>query len=162
MIDAEQRPNGEQFAEGSTREQSGVSPFDELVEQTRLNLPDIVQYYDMWVNMQSELYGDIPEKQHQSMRNVSFGLGFLFFQQWGEMGYTGQSKQVAFEKRLARHSIDQFTLPYGDAKLLQQAASLVNVEYDPGEPENTPENIAKRTFRLTGSEAEEPPQGTIV
>ncbi len=162
MIEAGNRPDGEQFAGGNSQDQSGISPIDALVEQTRLNLPDIVQYYDMWVNMHSELYGDIPEEQHQSMRNISFGLGFLFFQQWGEMGYTGQAKQVAFEKRLARHSIEELTLHYQDAKLLQRAASFVNVECDPGEPENTPENLAKRTFQLGSSEAEEPPQGTIV
>jgi hypothetical protein len=161
VVEAGFTPNGEQFTEGSVPDQSGVNPFDALIEQQRLNLPDIVQYYDMWVNMHSELYGDIPEEQHQSMRNISFGLGFLFYQQWGEMGYTGRSKQVAFQKRLERHHIDQFTLPYGDAKLLQRATSLVDVEYDPGEPENTLENIAKRTFQLAGSE-DEPPKGTIV
>src|SRR2546421_7828371 len=154
-MEREYRPDGEQFTEGSAQEQRGVNPFAALAEQTRLNLPDIGQYYDMWVNMHSELYGDIPEEQHQSMEHISFGLGFLFYQQWGEMGYTGERKQVAFQRRLQRHSIDQLTLPYEDAKRLQQAASLVNVAYDPGEPENTPENIAKRTFRLANSAGEE-------
>src|SRR5205085_11257573 len=148
LVEGEYRPGGEQFTERSAQEESGVNPFDALIERQRLNLPDIGQYYDMWVNMGSELYGDIPEEQHQSMEHVSFGLGFLFYQQWGEMGYTGERKQVAFQRRLQRHSIDQLTLPYEDAKLLQQAASLVNVEYDPGDPEDTPENLAKRTFRL--------------
>ncbi len=155
-VEGEYRPHGEQFAQSS-----GVNPFDVLIERPGLNLPDIGQYYDMWVNMGSELYGDIPEEQHQSMEHISFGLGFLFYQQWGEMGYTGERKQVAFQRRLQRHSIDQLTLPYGDAKLLQRAASLVNVEYDPGAPEDTPENIAKRTFRVADIAGEEP-QGTIV
>ena len=162
FIEGENRPGGEQFAEGSAQEQSGVNPFNALAEQARLNLPDIGQYYDMWFNMHSELEGDIPEEQHQSMKNISLGLGFLFYQQWGEMGNTGRAKQIAFQKRLQRRNIDQFTLPYEDAKLLQRAASLVNVEYDPGEPEDTPENVAKRTFRLGDSEAGEPPQGAIV
>jgi hypothetical protein len=156
------RPDGEQFAGENPQVQSGVSPFDALAEQTRLNLPDIGQYYDMWVGLLSESAGDIPESLTETVRNVSYGLGFLFYQQWGEMGYTGRSKQVAFQKRLERHSIDEFMLPYPDAKQLQRAASLVNVEYEPGEAEDTPENIAKRTFRLAGSEAEELPQDTIV
>ena len=162
VVEGEYRPGGEQFAEGSAQEQSGVNPFDALIERQQLNLPDVGRYYDMWVGLLSESEGDIPQHLTETVRNVSYGLGFLFYQQWGEMGYTGRSKQVAFQKRLARHNIDQFTLPYDDAKQLQRAASLVNVEYDPGEPEDTPENIAKRTFHLAASEAEEPPQGTIV
>src|SRR5437016_6100971 len=129
MIEAEYRPDGEQFTEGNVQDQTGVSPFDALVEQTRLNIPDVGQYYDMWVGLLSESEGYIPQNLTETVRNVSYGLGFLFYQQWGEMGYTGRSMQVAFQKRLARHSIDQFTLPYDDAKHLQRAASLVDVEY---------------------------------
>jgi hypothetical protein len=162
VVEAGDRPDGEQFAEGSQHDQSGVNQIDALVEQTRLSVSDIGQYYDMWVGLLSESEGDIPQHLTETIRNVSYGLGFLFYQHWGEMGYTGRSKQVAFQKRLARHNIDQFTLPYEDALQLQRAASLVNVEYDPGESEDTPENLAKRTFRLAGSEAEEPPQDTIV
>lgn len=161
-VEAGFTPNGEQYAQGNLQDQSGVNPFDALVEQARLNLPDIGQYYDMWVNMHSELYGNIPAEQHQSMKNVSFGLGFLFYQQWGEMGYTGERKQVAFQRQLERHSIDQLTLPYADAKLLQRAASLVNVDYDPGEPEDTPENLTKRTFSLVDTESNVLLQGTIM
>ena len=161
MVGAEQRPGQEQFAGGSAQDQSGVNPFDALIERQRLSVSDIGQYYDMWVGLLSESEGDIPQHLTETVRNVSYGLGFLFYQQWGEMGYTGQSKQVAFQKRLARHNIEQFTLPYEDALQLQRAASLVNVEYDPGAPEDTPENNAKRTFQLTESEGE-PPQGTIV
>ena len=160
VVEAGDRPNGEQFAGESQYEQSGVNPIDALVSRTRLRVSDIGQYYDMWVGLLSESEGDIPQHLTETVRNVSYGLGFLFYQQWGEMGYTGRSKQVAFQNRLERYSIDQFTLPYEDAKQLQRAASLVNVEYDPGEPEDTPENVAKRTFRLARSE--EPPQGTIV
>ena len=79
-------------------------------------------------------------------------LDFSSISNGEKWGTPDKSKQVAFQKRLQRHNIDQFTLPYEDAKQLQRAASLVNVEYDPGEPEDTPENIAKRTFRLAGSE----------
>jgi hypothetical protein len=160
LVEAGYTPNGEQFAEGSQQDQSGVSPFDALAEQARLNVPDIGQYYDMWLGLLSETEGDIPQNFTETIRNVSYGLGFLFYQQWGEMGYTGRAKQDAFQKRLQRHNIDQITLPYEDALQLQRAAGLVNVEYDPGEPEDTPENVAKRTFRLAGSE--EPPQGTVV
>ena len=162
MIEGDYRPGGEQFAEGSPQYQNGVSPFDALAEQTRLNVSDIGQYYDMWVGLLSETVGYVPQNITTSIENVSLGLGFLFYQRWGEMGYTGQSKQVAFQKRLERHNIDQFTLPYEDALQLQRAASLVNVEYDPGAPEDTTENIAKRTFRLGSREAEEPPQDMIV
>lgn len=162
FVEGDHRPGEEQVAGGSQHDQSGASPFDALAEQTRLNLPDIGQYYDMWVNLLSESAGYIPQRVTTSIENVSLGLGFLFYHQWGEMGYTGRSKQVAFQRRLQRHGIDQFTLPYDDAKQLQRAASLVNVEYDPGEPEDTPENIAKRTHSLADIEGEVPPEGTIV
>lgn len=161
-MESEYRPDGEQVAGESQPDQTGVSPFDTFVEQTRLHVSDIGQYYDMWIGLLSESVGYVPQSITTSIENVSLGLGFLFYQQWGEMGYTGQSKQIAFEKRLVRHNIDQFTLPYEDALQLQRAASLVNVAYDPGEQEDTPENVAKRTFQLVGSEAGEPPQGTIV
>src|SRR5947209_19511802 len=114
MIDAEYRPDGEQFVGESQHDQSGVNPIDALVEQTRLNLPDIGQYYDMWVGLLSETAGYIPQRVTTTIENVSLGLGVLFYQQWGELGYAGRSKQVAFQKRLARHNIDQFTLQYDD------------------------------------------------
>ena len=162
LVEAGENRPGEQFAEENIPDQSGVNPFDALIERQRLNVSDIGQYYDMWVGLLSESEEYIPQHLTETVRNVSYGLGFIFYQQWGEMGYTGRSKQVAFQKRLQRHAIDQFTLSYHDAKLLQRAASLVNVEYDLGEPEDTPENIAKRTFHLAASEAQEPPSGTIV
>jgi hypothetical protein len=37
-------------------------------------------------------------------------------------------------------------LPFPDAKLLQLVAAAVNIAYDPGGAEDTPENIKKRTF----------------
>jgi hypothetical protein len=151
-MEREYRPNGEQFAGGSQHDQNGVNPVDALVEQTRLHVSDIGQYYDMWVGLLSESTGYIPENLTETVRNVSYGLGFLFYQQWGEMGYTGEAKQVAFQKRLQRHNSEQFTLPFEDAVQLQRAASLVSVEYDPGEPESTPENVAKRTFIFTDLE----------
>lgn len=162
FVEGDTRPNGEQLAGANQQEQSGVNPIDALVAQTQLSVSDIGQYYDMWVGLLSESAGDIPENLTETVRNVSYGLGFLFYQQWGEMGYTGQAKQVAFQKRLARYKIDQLTLPYEDAVQLQRAASLVNVEYDPGAPEDTPENLAKRTFQLGGNTVGEPPHGTTV
>lgn len=152
FVEGDTRPNGEQLAGGNQQEQSGVNPIDALVEQTQLSVSDIGQYYDMWVGLLSESAGYIPENLTDTVRNVSYGLGFLFYQQWGEMGYTGKAKQGAFEKRLARHKINEFTMPYEDAVQLQRAASLVNVAYDPGEPEETPENVAKRTFIFTDLE----------
>src|SRR5436853_6463251 len=112
MVGAEQRPGQEQFGGGSAQDQSGVNPFDALIERQRLSVSDIGQYYDMWVGLLSESEGDIPQHLTETVRNVSYGLGFLFYQQWGEMGYTGRSKQVAFQKRLERHNIEEFTLPY--------------------------------------------------
>src|SRR5437762_13050510 len=109
LVEGEYKSGGEQFAEGSETDQSGVSPFDDIAEQTRLNVSDIGQYYDMWVGLLSESAGDIPEHLTETIRNVSYGLGFLFYHQWGAMGYTGRSKQVAFQKRLERHRINQFT-----------------------------------------------------
>lgn len=42
---------------------------------------------------------------------------------------------------------DRFELTYEQAKAVQKIAKRVNLSYDPGGRELTPENIAKRTFR---------------
>ncbi len=54
VVEAGFTPNGEQFAGGNPQDQYGVNPIDALVEQTRLNVSDIGQYYDMWVGLLSE------------------------------------------------------------------------------------------------------------
>ena len=146
-MERECRPDGEQFAEPS-----GVNPFDAPMQRQQLNLPDIVQYYDMWVSLLSETAGDLPPQATTSLRNVGLGLGFLFYDQWGDMGYIGRAKQVAFQKRLER--LDeayqgQLVLTYEEGLMLRDAAAAVNVAYDPGEPAETPENMQKRTFIFT-------------
>ncbi len=80
---------------------------------------------------------------------LTLGLGFLFNHQWADMRYTGQSKQVAFQKRLQRWQGEykgQLVLTHEEGLMLRDAAAVVNIPYDPGEPEDTPENVKKRTF----------------
>ncbi len=156
-VEAGFTPNGEQFAEGSETGQPGsaVDVVRGLIQQQELNLGDIGNYYDEWINLQSESAGYIPQSVTTSIRNVSIGLGFLFYNQWGEMGHTGRSKQGAFQKRLQRWYEEyqgELVLTHEEGIMLRDAAAAVNVAYDPGEPEDTPENIQKRTFNFADLE----------
>lgn len=63
--------------------------------------------------------------------------------------------QAAFHKRLHRwheHYQGQVAFTYEEGLLLRDAAAVVNVAYDPGEEEDTPENREKRTFRFADLE----------
>jgi len=141
------QPIGEQSGSGEAG--SARRFVTDFIQRQRLHVGDISNYYDSWVNLQSESAGHIPQQFTQMIRNTSLGLGFLFNSQWSEMGYIGRTKQVAFQKRLQRWHEEyqgQLVLTHEEGLLLKDAAVVVNVAYDPGEPDDTPENIKKRTF----------------
>ncbi len=141
----------------------GVQALQSLVEQhqKQLQLPDAVSYYDMWVDLLSETRGYVPQSTTEVIQNVSLGLGFLAYNTWGEMGYKGESKQFVFKRRLQREQDDyhgHLVLPYEQGKLLQQAASAIDIAYDPG----TPEEVEKRTFSFPDILSPRPVTGTII
>jgi hypothetical protein len=160
MERGEQRPNGEQFAEASAPEQSGVNPFDALVEQTRLNVPDIDEYSDMWKGLDalaisSPRANDIaaeeripvtPELRHM-IGQISTGIDFVLFEA------VSPTKRGQILRELAElqqtEGIHELILTYEEGVILQKAAAAVNVAYDPG----TPEEVEKRTFKIADLEA---------
>ncbi len=136
----------------------------DLVQRQRLNVGDINQYYDMWVGLQSESAGYVPHHLTKTMRNISLGLGFLFNHQWEEMGKTGRTKRATFQKRLQRWQEEykgQLVLTHEEGLMLKDAAAVVNVVYDPGGAENTPENRKKRTFVFTELSGKPPATTTV-
>jgi len=150
-------PRGERSSEAGSARQFVA----DLIQGQRLNVGGIGAYYDKWVQLGMEAKRYIPDDIHQTIRNISLGLGFLFYNQFGEMGRAGEWKQKAFQKRLQRFGVNELVLTYEQGQMLKDAASVVNIAYDPGEPEETPENIKKRTFVFADLEGV-PPTTTVV
>ncbi len=141
----------QQFDKSGSGEAGSARQFvTDLMQRQHLNVGDIGQYYDKWVQLASEIHGYVPAETHETVKKVGLGLGFLFYNQWAETGYTGRSKQVAFQKSLQRErnyfGSRQLELTYEQGQILRDAAAAVNMAYDPGGHENTPENRKKRTF----------------
>ena len=159
MVGAEQRPGGEQFAGESAQEQSGVKPFDALVKQVRLNLPDIDEYSDMWKGLDAlaissprayDIAAEVripvtPEIRHM-IGQISTGIDFVLFEE------VSSTKRGQILRELAEiqqeEGIHEFILTYEEGLILRKAAAAVNVEYDPG----TPEEVEKRTFKIADLE----------
>jgi hypothetical protein len=137
----------------------------DLVQRQRLNIGDIREYYDSWVSLQSESAGYIPQPMERTIRNVSLGLGFLFYNRWSETDRPGRRMQVAFQKRLRRWHEEykgQLVLTHEEGLMLRDAAAVVNIPYDPGEPEDTQENVKKRTFVFANLGDRSPSTTTVV
>lgn len=153
---------GNSSGDTSVRGEAGIARHfvTDLIQRQQLSLPDINEYCLTWSDLRIETgSGRVPEALHQSIINVSGGLDFLLFDKVGE----AQRESIKSEHKFVRRKlgIDRYVLPYEDAKLLQLAAAAVNVPYDPGEPEDTPENIKKRTFLFADLE-DIPPTSTVV
>lgn len=158
MIGAEQRPGGEHFAEGSPQDQSGVSPFDALIERQRLNLPDIDEYSDMWKGLATltinspiaaEIRIPVTPELHEMIGHVSDGLDFVLFE---KVSATKRGDILREQRELAeiqrQEGIHELRLTSDEGLILKKAAEAVNVEYDPG----TPDEVKKRTFKLADLE----------
>lgn len=135
----------QQFGERSGEAGSARQLVTDLIKRQRLSLPDINEYCLMWSDLRVETSsGRVLEAVHQTLVNTSHGLDFLLFEK------VKQTQQISILSELERKrkvlGIDRYVLPYEDAKLLQLAAAAVNIVYDPGEPEDKPENTNKRTF----------------
>ena len=142
------KPFGE--TSGSGEAGSAKQIVTDLIQKQQLAVGDTRSYYDKWVVLASEIYRQVPAEVHETIKKVGLGLGFLLYNQWGEMGLEGRGKQVAFQKQLQRErkyfGMNQLVLTHEQGQMLRDIASVVNVTYDPGEPEATPENMKKRTF----------------
>jgi hypothetical protein len=157
----------QQFGEKSGSGEAGSARqfVTDLIQRQQLTVGDINQYYDMWVGLQSESADYVPQHLTKTMRNISLGLGFLFNNQWAEMGNTGRSKQVAFQKRLQRWNKEykgQLVLTHEEGLLLRDAAAAVNVAYDPGGAEDTPDDVKKRTFVFADLSGRSPSTANVV
>jgi hypothetical protein len=154
-------PRGERREEpGNTRQF-----ITDLIQHHRLNVGDINKYYDSWVHLQTESAGYIPKPLEQTIRKVSLGLGFLFYDQWAETDHPDRRMQGAFQKRLQRWNDiyeGQLVLTHEEGLVLRDAAAAVNVAYDPGGIEHTPENIKKRTFIFADLEGIPPKMLNVV
>jgi hypothetical protein len=141
---------------GGSIPEKGSNPVTSLIQEQRqkLILGDINQYYDMWSDMTLEKREQVSEAEYKVIKNVSLGLGFLFYDQLRDM------KKAVFLVHLAHirkdTGTDRVIMPYADAKMLQLAAAAVNVAYDTGREEDTPENVVKRTFTFTAVEHKAP------
>src|SRR2546421_9926363 len=141
--------------EGSAQDQSGVNPFDTLIERQRLNLGTMDEYSDMWkglsaLTINSPIAADIripvtPEIHHM-IGQISTGIDFVLF---GEVSATkrGQILRELAELQQEEGS-NEFILTYEEGMMLRKAAAIVNVAYDPG----TPEEVEKRTFKIADLE----------
>jgi hypothetical protein len=144
----------QQFGETSgSRDVGSARQFvSDLIRRQRLNVGTISEYCLMWSDLAADTVRrrTVSSDVHQAINNISLGIDFLAFTKRYEQlspGHRSYIPQKFSEIRL-EEGIDQVTLSYRDAKLLQMAAASVNIPYDPGEPENTPENIEKRTFKF--------------
>lgn len=101
---------------------------------------------------------------HRTISNISLGIDFLAFTRGHDQLSHGQRSFIPqkFSEIRQEEGIEQVVLPYQDAKLLQRAAAVVNITYDPGEPEDTPENVKKRTFVFAELEGMPPSTANVV
>ncbi|HYT36279.1 MAG TPA: hypothetical protein VEL49_03795 [Ktedonobacteraceae bacterium] len=154
-MEEEGRPLPEEVTEASvTRrtEAQGGDPFAGLInqlqvqERKKLNLPEVGKFYRMLVDLESETHRSIPPELHETIRNVTTGFGFLAFDQ------LPRGQKVAFIQHIRGEQkyrqIDRLSLTPEQAEILQRVASAVNIDYDPGEPEDD----TKRTFSFAGIE----------
>ncbi len=152
-MEEEGRPLPEEVTRASTnRAEEGSDPFVALInqlqvqERKKLNLPEVGKVYRMLVDLGSETARNIPPELHEIIRNVTTGFGFLAFDQ------LPKGQKVAFIQHIRREKkyrqIDRLSLTPDQAAILQRVASAVNIDYDPGQPEDE----TKRTFSFFGIE----------
>lgn len=137
--------------------EQGSDPVAALVEKTRkrLKLGDINEYTQAWLDLGLETHGLVSETETRMIYHVGTALRFLTYDKLRD---TRQALLlVELAKKRTHDKVDRLVLPYDDAHMLQQAAAAVNIPYDPGTPENTPENIEKRTFKFIAVEQKAPP-----
>src|SRR5216684_4066561 len=71
--------------QGTLQPENTIDTVHALVERPQLNLGDINQYVQMWLDMIVEKRGQIPETQHRAIVNVGLGLRFLVYDELTNM-----------------------------------------------------------------------------
>ena len=149
------RPFGETSGSGDAG--SARRFVTDIIQRQQLRAGTISEYCLMWSDLAADTVRQrkVSPEIRQTISNISLGIDYLAFTRRHDQLSHGQRSYIPqkFSEIRQEEGIDQVTLSYENAKLLQTAAANVNIPYDPGEPEDTPENIEKRTFKfadLTG------------
>ena len=142
----------QQFGEKSGSGEAGSARqlVTDLIQLQRLNVGTISEYCLMWSDLAADTVRRrvVSPEVHRTISNISLGIDFLAFTRRHDQLSYGQRSYIPqkFSEIRQEEGIDRVVLSYEDAKMLQLAATVVNIPYNPGEPEDTPENIKKRTF----------------
>ena len=159
----------QQFGERSGQQESAVTDIRGLIERRReLNLPDINEYVMMWKGLAAltipsgkEPYRiRVPEEEHEKIVQVSRGIDFVLF---NEVNTTQQASILReLQEHQQKEGIEQFVLSHEEGLLLKDAAAAVNVAYDPGGAEDTPDDVKKRTFVFADLSGRSPSTANVV
>ena len=142
----------QQFGETSGRGDTGSARqfVTDLNQRQRLQVGTISEYCIMWSDLAADTVRrrEVSPEVYRTISNISLGIDYLAYTRRRDQLSHGQRSFIPqnFAEIQQEEGIDQVVLSYEDARLLQQAAAVVNIPYNPGEPEDTPENIKKRTF----------------
>ncbi len=155
-------PRGERNGEAGSARQFVT----DLIQRQGLRVGTLSDYCLMWSELSADTVRrmEVSPEVHRTISNISLGIDYLAFTQHYNQLSPGQKSYIPqkFSEMRQEEGINHVVLPYDDAKLLQLAAAVVNIAYDPGEPEDTAENLKKRTFVFAELEDLPPSAATVV
>jgi hypothetical protein len=155
-------PRGERSGEAGSARQFVT----DLIQRQGLHVGTLSEYCLMWSDLSADTVRrkEVSPEVHRTINNISLGIDFLAFTKRYDQLSPGQHSYIPqkFSEIRQEEGINHVVLPYDDATLLQLAAAVVNIAYDPGELEETPENIKKRTFVFAELEDLPPSTATVV
>lgn len=168
------QPEEEKNAPGrfSAGETTANNAFSSLVRSAALQKREQGDHhpssvYDRVSEMMAEMLDDFPEKnwetpKDEEMRDNIYMVWYGF--RLSSYEHLSATRQAALQDRLYEHSAADYTsftkplsqgrgiykdrieLNYDQAVIVHKITEALNLNYDPGTPEETPENTVKRTF----------------